>query len=41
MAKIKVAFDRRANSKTKDNKFPLVLRLGHTSKTRDIPLIYI
>ncbi|PIB31329.1 hypothetical protein BFP77_01815 [Maribacter sp. 4U21] len=37
MATIKITFDKRADHKTKDKKFPLVLRLGHARKTRDIP----
>ena len=37
MATIKVTLDKRADHKTKDNKCPLVLRIGHKSKTRDIP----
>ncbi len=37
MATIKITFDKRADHKTKDNKFPLVLRVGHARKTRDIP----
>lgn len=37
MATIKITFDKRADHTTKDNKFPLVLRIGHARKTRDIP----
>ena len=37
MATIKIAFDKRADHRTKDKKFPLVLRVGHARKTRDIP----
>lgn len=37
MATIKIALDKRASNTTKDNKHMLVLRLGHRSKTRDIP----
>ena len=37
MATIKITFDKRADHKTKDKKFPLVLRVGHARKTRDIP----
>lgn len=36
MATVKVTLDTRSSSQTKDNKFPLVLRLGHQRKTRDI-----
>lgn len=38
MAKVKIALDTRAGSQTKDGKFPLVLRLSHKRKTRDIGL---
>ena len=38
MATIKIAFDRRASNTVKGNKYPLVLRIGHNRKTRDIPL---
>lgn len=37
MATIKITFDKRDNSRSKDNKLPLVLRIGHARKTRDIP----
>ncbi|MCK5677037.1 MAG: phage integrase SAM-like domain-containing protein [Flavobacteriaceae bacterium] len=37
MATIKITFDKRASNTTKDNKYPLVLRIGHKRKTRDIP----
>lgn len=37
MATIKITFDKRADHTTKDKKFPLVLRIGHARKTRDIP----
>ena len=37
MATIKITFDRRASNTVKGNKFPLVLRIGHNRKTRDIP----
>ncbi|SFC05299.1 Site-specific recombinase XerD [Flagellimonas taeanensis] len=37
MATIKISFDKRADHTTKDKKFPLVLRIGHARKTRDIP----
>ncbi|WP_036381599.1 phage integrase SAM-like domain-containing protein [Muricauda sp. MAR_2010_75] len=37
MATIKITFDKRADHTTKDKKFPLVLRIGHVRKTRDIP----
>ena len=36
MAKVKVTLDTRSSSKDKDNKYPLVLRISHKSKTRDI-----
>lgn len=36
MATVKVTLDKRSNSKTKDNKCPLVLRIGHKRQTRDI-----
>lgn len=36
MAKVKVTLDTRSSSKNKDNKYPLVLRISHKSKTRDI-----
>ncbi len=36
MATIKITFDRRASNITKDKKYPLVLRVGHNRKTRDI-----
>ena len=38
MATIKIAFDRRASNTVKGNKYPLVLRIGHNRKTRDISL---
>lgn len=38
MAKVKITLDTRSNSQDKDGKYPLVLRIGHKSKTRDIPL---
>ncbi len=37
MATIKITFDKRTDHTTIDNKFPLVLRIGHARKTRDIP----
>lgn len=37
MATIKITFDKRTSNTTKDNKYPLVLRIGHKRKTRDIP----
>jgi len=37
MATIKITFDKRESNMTKDNKFMLVLRIGHNRKTRDIP----
>ncbi|MGB3150262.1 MAG: phage integrase SAM-like domain-containing protein [Maribacter sp.] len=37
MATIKITFDKRESNTTKDNKFMLVLRIGHNRKTRDIP----
>ena len=36
MAKIKLTLDTRSNSQTTDGKYPLVLRISHKSKTRDI-----
>lgn len=36
MAKVKVTLDKRSDHMTKDGKYPLVLRLSHKSKTRDI-----
>lgn len=36
MATVKVTLDKRDSNTTKDNKYPLVLRIGHKSKTRDI-----
>lgn len=36
MATIKITFDKRADHTTKGKKFPLVLRIGHARKTRDI-----
>ena len=36
MATIKITFDKRSSNTTKDKKFPLVLRIGHNRKTRDI-----
>ncbi len=36
MAKVKIALDTRKTSQDKDGKFPLVLRISHQSKTRDI-----
>lgn len=38
MATIKITFDKRTDRTTKNEKFPLVLRIGHARKTRDIPL---
>ncbi|MEQ8881613.1 MAG: tyrosine-type recombinase/integrase [Cyclobacteriaceae bacterium] len=38
MAKIKISLDTRSSSQDKDGKYPLVLRIGHKSKTRDIGL---
>ncbi len=37
MATIKITFDKREDHRTKENKFPLVLRIGHARKSRDIP----
>ena len=37
MATIKITFDKRSSNTTKDNKFMLVLRIGHDRKTRYIP----
>ena len=37
MATIKVTLDKRLSGRTKDNKFPLVLHIGHKRKTRSIP----
>ena len=37
MAKVKIALDTRAGMQSKDGKFPLVLRISHQRKTRDIP----
>ncbi len=36
MAKVKITLDTRLNCQDKEGKFPLVLRIGHKSKTRDI-----
>lgn len=36
MAKVKITLDKREDHKTKDGKCPIVLRLSHKSKTRDI-----
>lgn len=36
MAKVKITLDTRSSSQDKDGKYPLVLRIGHKSKTRDI-----
>ena len=36
MTKVKIALDTRKNSQDKDDNFPLVLRISHKSKTRDI-----
>ena len=36
MATIKITLDKRSSNTTKDKKFPLVLRIGHKRKTRDI-----
>ena len=36
MATIKITFDKRSSNTTKDKKYPLVLRVGHQRKTRDI-----
>lgn len=36
MATIKITFDKRSGHKTKNKKSPLVLRIGHARKTRDI-----
>lgn len=36
MAKVKIALDTRSGSQNKDGKFPLVLRISHKRKTRDI-----
>jgi len=38
MATIKLTLDTRANCRTNEGKYPLVLRIGHKSKTRDIGL---
>lgn len=37
MATIKITLDKRTSNTTKDKKYPLVLRIGHDRKTRDIP----
>ena len=37
MAKVKITLDTRSTSQDKDGKYPLVLRISHKSKTRDIP----
>lgn len=36
MSKVKIALDTRKNCQDKDGKYPLVLRISHQSKTRDI-----
>ena len=36
MTKVRVTLDKRASNTTKDKKYPLVLRISHQSKTRDI-----
>ena len=36
MAKVKVTLDSRQNCRDKDGKYPLVLRISHKSRTRDI-----
>ena len=38
MAKVKITLYKREGHKHKDGRFPLVLRISHKSKTRDIPL---
>ncbi|MEO9803413.1 MAG: phage integrase SAM-like domain-containing protein [Reichenbachiella sp.] len=38
MAKVRITLDTRTNSQDKDGKYPLVLRISHKSKTRDIGL---
>lgn len=38
MAKVRITLDTRSNSKTKEGNFPLVLRISHQSKTRDVGL---
>ena len=38
MAKVKITLDTRSTSQDKEGKYPLVLRIGHKSKTRDIKL---
>lgn len=37
MATVKITLDKRASHQNRDGTYPLVLRLGHKSKTRDIP----
>ncbi|MEQ9300452.1 MAG: tyrosine-type recombinase/integrase [Cyclobacteriaceae bacterium] len=37
MATVKVTLDKRENSKNSEGKYPIVLRIGHDRKTRDIP----
>ncbi|MDW3191252.1 MAG: tyrosine-type recombinase/integrase [Cytophagales bacterium] len=42
MAKVKIALDRREGHKHNDGRCPVVLRISHKSKTRDIPFdIYV
>ena len=42
MAKVKIALDRREDHRHADGKYPLVLRISHKRKTRDIPFdIYV
>lgn len=38
MAKVKLILDKRKSNTTKDGKFPLVIRISHQRKSRDIPL---
>ncbi|MEM6361299.1 MAG: phage integrase SAM-like domain-containing protein [Bacteroidota bacterium] len=42
MATVKVTLDKRSSNRHKDGSYPVVLRLGHQSKSRDIPFnIYV
>lgn len=38
MATVKIVLDKRENCKDSEGKYPLVLRMGHARKTRDIPM---
>lgn len=38
MAKVKLTLDKRKSNTTKEGKFPLVIRISHQRKSRDIPL---